>query len=473
MRKLILALLLCSTLAFGQTKTITWYRLSADSSTLNYNPFTTGYTVKTGYYNVNPKTGIQSRYVTGTTWATDSLFKASSTIVNNTTVNNTTVSSGGVFTDYSPELYGAVNQLKTFSQAGISQAKVDSIFPVMGFTTADYIDWACWQMCVHMVSLKGGGIKARGGSYYLGSKALTIDKYAKNFQLDGNYAELISTGTSAIITRSAPTDNNDANTMVELKYTIKNITLKGTATQIGIYVGPSYGAYYQNVIASGLLEAIHLRFALRTTIDNCFSTNCNKGWIADMGNWSGANNSNSQSNHTTIRSCRYFGDGDVAIGIYAASGCVVEDCIIEGGSVRVGIDVDGNSSTVVKDITIRNTHFECTNGATEAFIKIRLGGGIATIDKVFGQYASILIDAGATSGYLNVVLSNVPYWVFKGGKAFNNGGGVSWVFLYNDNTLNTSTPSTTVPTWFNGTAVALCGGSGCGGNRFFYTPIPR
>jgi len=476
MKKLILALLLCSTFAFGQTKIITWYRLSSDSSILNYNPFTTGYTVKTGYYNINPKTGEQYRYAgSGTTWIKDSLFKdGSTTIVNNNTYNTTTTSGGtGVYVDYSPEMYGAVNQLKTFSQANISQTKIDSTFPGMGFTTSDYIDWAAWQMCITQASTNGGGVKARGGTYYLGPKSLTAIKYAKNFQLDGNYSVLVSTGTSAIITRSAPTDNSDANTMVELKYTIKNITLNGTATQIGIDIGPSYGAYYQNVMASGLLEGIHLRFALRTTIDNCFSTNCNRGWIVDMGNWSGATNSNYQSNHTTIRSCRYYGNGDVAIGIYAASGCVVEDCIIEGTSVRVGIDVDGNSSTVVKDITIRNTHFECASGATEAFIKIRLGGGIATIDKVFGQYASILIDAGATSGYLNVVLSNVPYWVFKGGKAFNNAGGVSWVFLYNDNSLFTTSPSTTVPTWFNGTAVSLCGGGGCGSNRFFYTSIPR
>ena len=35
--------------------------------------------------------------------------------------------------------------------------------------------------------------------------------------------------------------------------------------------------------------------------DNCFSTSCNVGWVADKGNWSGASNSNSQSNHTTFR----------------------------------------------------------------------------------------------------------------------------------------------------------------------------
>ena len=463
MKKLILGLFLCSTLAFSQSKTVTWYRLSRDTATLNYNPFTTGNQVKTGYYNINPNTGLESRYVNGTSWVTDSLFKSYTTTTNN----------GVVYTEYSPERYGAVHQAQTFSQKGISQHYIDSVYVGVIVTTSDFIDWAAWQKAVYMASSIGGGVQAQGGNYYIGTKSITVEKYAKNFQIDGNYCNLISTGTTDIITRPMPTNMTDANTMVELKYTIKNITLTGTSTQVGINMQPSYGAYYQNVNCYSLQESIHLRFALRTTIDNCFATNCVSGWIVDKGNWSGASNSNSQSNHTTIKSCRYFGNGNVAIGIYAASGCVIEDCIIEGTSVRVGIDVDGNSSTVVKDITIRNTHFECVSGATEAFIKIRLGGGIATIDKVFGQYASILIDAGATSGYLNVVLSNVPYWVFKGGKAFNNAGNVSWVFLYNDNPLYTNTPSTTVPTWFNGTAVSLCGGAGCGSNRFFYTSIPR
>ena len=42
----------------------------------------------------------------------------------------------------------------------------------------------------------------------------------------------------------------------------------------------------------------------------------------------------------------------MAFGIIAASGCVVEDCIIEGSSVRAGIDFNGQGSTVVKDFTV-------------------------------------------------------------------------------------------------------------------------
>ena len=99
--------------------------------------------------------------------------------------------------------------------------------------------------------------------------------------------------------------------------------------------------------------------------------------------------------------------------------------------------------------------------------------GIVTLNKAYGQYASILIDAGATTGYLTCRVSNVPFWVMKVGKAFNNAGNVSWVFDNNDSPFQTNTPSTTVPTWFNGTVPSSCSGPGCGSNKFYYTSVPR
>jgi hypothetical protein len=102
-----------------------------------------------------------------------------------------------------------------------------------------------------------------------------------------------------------------------------------------------------------------------------------------------------------------------------------------------------------------------------------MANGIVTIDKVFGQYAAILADIGATNGYITTDISHVSYWVFKNGKAFNNAGNVGWILNYNENPLNTNTPTTTVPTWFNGTAVSNCSGPGCGSNRFYYLGVPR
>ena len=474
---LLVVLLLISTLSFGQ-RTITWYRITTDTSILNYSPFGTGNTVKTGYYNINPLTGEQYRYTGNTTWVKDSLFKSLSLkdtvfIVTKDTIYISSSDGSGGGADYTPEQYGAIRANQTFAQRGITQDTINARYPGMGFTTSDFVDWAAWQMAVKQASLNGGGVKARGGTYYIGTKSIMLEKYSKFFQIDGNYSKLISTGTTPIFNRPSPTDNGDANTMVDLRCTFRNLVLKGTNTQIGIDIGPSYGAYYQNIMGETLDECIHLRFALRTTVDNCFATNCVTGWVADRGNWTGSSNSNSQSNHTTFKSCRYFGSGDAAFKVIAASGVVVEDCIIEGFQVRAGIDFDGQSSTVVKDFTVRNTHFECSQGATEAFIKVRMGNGIVTIDKVFGQYAAILADIGATNGYVTAEISHVSYWVFKAGKAFNNANNVGWILKYNENSLNTNSPTTTVPTWFNGTAVQNCNSSGCGSNRFYFLGIPR
>lgn len=462
MKKLTALILVLLSLSASGQKTIQWYRLTADTTQLNYNPFQTGNTIKMSYYNINPVTGEQHRYSGSSGWVKDSIFRLP-----------LTVETGQGGSDWTPEQFGAVGQNQTFSQLGISQEAITALYPGIGATPSDNVDWAAWQMAVNRATTLGGGVKARGGTYYIGSRSIQIEKYAKYFQVDGNYSKIISTGSSPIFLRPSPTNNGDANVMVDLRCTFRNLVLKGTVSQIGIDIGPSYGALYQNIMGETLGECIHLRFALRTTVDNCFATNCNVGWIADRGNWSGSSNSNSQSNHTTFRSCRYFGSGDFAFGVYAASGCVVEDCIVEGFGCRVGIDFDAQSSTVVKDFTVRNTHFECTNGATEAFIKVRMLGGIVTLDKAFGQYATILADIGATGGYITARISNISYWVAKNGKFFNNAGNVGWIFEYNENPLNTSTPATTVPGWFNGTPPSLCSGSGCGSNRFFYTPIPR
>jgi hypothetical protein len=463
MKKLLIALMLIANSAIAQN-TITWFRITRDT-VLSTNPFSTTNTIKTGYYNINPRTGIQNRW-SGSAWVSDTLFKT--TVVNNTTTNIT-----GSSSMISPEMFGAVNANQTFAQRGISQDTINSRYPGIGATINDNIDWAAWQMAVRQACLIGGGVHARGGTYFIGSKPIVLEKLFRGIQIDGNMCKIISNGGTSIISRVTPVSNSEANQMVESKVTIQNIFLEGTSSQIGIDIGPTYGSLYQNIYCSGLAEAIHLRFGLRTIINNCFATYCNKGWVVDRGNWTGSSNSNSQSNHTTISNCRWFGNGDVAIQIIACSGCVVRDCIIEGQSCRVGIEWDGQGSTVVKDGTVENCHFECSSGSTESFIKVRLHSGIITINKAYGQYASILVDAGATIGYLNVRVSNVPFWVMKVGKAFNNAGNCSWVFEGNDSPLYTNTPSTTVPTWFTGTSVSLCSNGGCGSNRFFYYSIPR
>jgi len=307
----LIAIILCSNNVIAQ-RAINWYRVLSDTTELNYNPFSSTNTIKMGYYNINPINGKQHRHIGNGVWVEDSLFKGQET---NITINGTAI-------EYSPEQFGAVRQNLTFAQLGISQSTINSNYPGINATISDNVDWAAWQMAIKLATSNGGTVKAKGGIYYLGPKSLTIEKYSKYFEIDGGYSKLVSTGSLPILNRPSPNDNGDANVMVDLRCTFRNLVLKGTSNQIGIDIGPSYGAYYQNILGESLKECIHLRFALRTTIENCFATNCNIGWIADRGNWAGSTNFNSQSNHTTFRSCRYFGSGDMAFGIIAASGCV-------------------------------------------------------------------------------------------------------------------------------------------------------
>ena len=269
--------------------------------------------------------------------------------------------------------------------------------------------------------------------------------------------------------RTTPTNNSDANEYVVARFVIEGIEFVGSQNMVALDLGASYMSAYRDLKFDGFLEAIHLRFALRTLIENCEAVNCVNGFIADMGNWTGADNANSQSNHTTMTDCRAYmpSNGQVAYGIYAASGCVVRDCIIEGFVVSKGIDFNGRNSNVVKDFTIENVHFECVNGSTVAFINIEsFAGGTVTINKAFGQHASMFLKANSTSGLGFVDISNVPWWVAKGGKYFNTSN-ITLNFKYNEafRGINAS--------MWEGTAPQLCGGSGCGYNRYTYTDIPR
>jgi hypothetical protein len=291
----------------------------------------------------------------------------------------------------------------------------------------------------------------------------------------GNYATITTTNNNSfsIFGRQQPTDNTEAlNILVNAHFKISELTIVGTWNQKGIDLGASYGAYYENVRFDGLGTGLHLRFALNTMVVNCYATNCDKGFIADIGNWSGASNSNSQSNHTKFIGCRVFASpsSTLAFGVYGCSGVLIDGCIIEGKKVVNGIDFDGLNATVVKDFTVRGTHFECEQGASNAFVKIRMREGIANISTIFGQYPATLLDAGSQAGDVFVNLSNVVGWVANGsGKAINNAGGVNYIL---ENNGSIFIRKSGIQSLFSGTAVNECTGSGCGLNKWYWKGLP-
>ncbi len=338
-----------------------------------------------------------------------------------------------------PDQFGAKHGAITFRELGKNQTWCNTNYPGMSVTPDTRVDAAAWTKALHKAGETGKMIIAFG-YYDFGNDSAIFPKNFRCITITGGaYIRVTGTNGSPVFTRPRPTDNGDANIMIGSFVNINGLQIGcqtgSQANRIGIEIGPTYNSMYTRVDCFSLSEAIHLRFALNTKLTMCEAQYCNRGWTADMGNWPGAGNANSQSNETTFEHCRFNADNsDYGIGIYAASGCVVQSCIIEGVQVRVGIDYDSKGSTVVKGMKIDNSHFECVNGAAEAFIKARLSGGVLTVSRCFGQYAAVMVDA-STSGaaYPFVEVSHTLYWVpSPTGKYFKNNG-CNWALNYNDN----------------------------------------
>lgn len=229
--------------------------------------------------------------------------------------------------------------------------------------------------------------------------------------------------------RTMPVDNSDANIYINATFMLYGGELLGYQNQNGWDLGASYMSRYQDMSGQNLNEFIHLRFALNTTVENCKSTECINPFIADIGNWVGADNANSQSNHSTFNHCKAYmpPNGNVAFYSFACSGIVVSQSIIEGFKCVNGIWFNSNNSNVVRDGTIESTHFECVNGASNAFIKLNYSAGVITINKIYGQYPALLLDAqGGEFTFVNVTA--VPWFVSNAaGKLIKRTGDIQIV----------------------------------------------
>jgi hypothetical protein len=292
------------------------------------------------------------------------------------------------------------------------------------------------------------------GTITTGDILINKDNYKLTINGYGAKWNFRSTSTKGLY-RQTPVNNKEAlDYYTTAQFIIEGVEFTGNTGMIALDLGASYMSAYRDLKFNSFKTAIHLRFALRTIIDNCMATNCMNGFLVDIGNWPDASytSSNSQSNQTTISNSRVQyqiagGSGNTAIGVYGCSGVVVENCIVEGAKYKRAIEKDFKMCPNDKDFTARNLHLEgiygnAGAGSGEAYIYIRLVG-VADIDGVYSQYSGCLVDAGGQPGEVTVQVSHVSWTVKDGaGKLFNNAGGVKWVFDANSYQSNiTGTPS--------------------------------
>lgn len=366
---------------------------------------------------------------------------------------------------------------QTLAQAGIPTSN----YPGITVTSSDMVDYANLQYAMYQQEQTGKPIVLIAKTYYV-NRSIQSGKQHWYVVIEGNYAKIQTTNGDpfTVFGRPQPIDNGEANVMINAIWDIENLRIYGSNTQVGIEPGPTYGtegsgSWFKSISANGLKEAIHLRFCLNADIFKPSAANCASGWIADMGNWPGATNSNSQSNNTRIYKPRFYGTGTqpFAIKYFAASGGVVDQPIVEGGgTLAAGIIFDGNNSSVVKDGNIINGyHFENVNGATEGAVKVRMSGRFG-LDGFYGQYPTIIVDA-AGAGNFELDVSNVVYAVGKNGKLFRNTNtGTTWTGGFNT-WQNGAITNSNFPSLFEGTPPSLCGGVGCGSNKFKLFETPR
>jgi len=334
---------------------------------------------------------------------------------------------------------GGTNTTKTVAQAGYAPAN----YPGMTVASTDLFDWANLQYSLYLE--KQSGKKVLWFNKFQVNKTVLLNDYDSNLSLDGNFCTITSVQSvvwsTPVIGSRVPTDNGDANIMVLRTFDIRNIIIQASPNQAGLQPGPSYSSIYEGIRVFNARVGMKLEFSLNSIARLCDAGTCDTAFMAASGNWPGASNSNSQSNHHLWDHCHSYhgtpnGYAKVGFGNYSSSGVFMKDCILEGSSFRKGVDHDFKMSTVVKTGGSYNTHIEgiygnrgCASGDANHFIRMV---GTYTISNSYSQYTGCMINASGSPGELLLNVEETPWVVVPpDGKLLVNAGGVFWQFKDN------------------------------------------
>jgi hypothetical protein len=374
-------------------KTVTWYRVTADSGVLNYNPFSTGITTKITYYNINPVTGEQHKYNGNGTWSKDSLF--------------------------SSMMY----------QSGVAWVS----------NWNDFIN-ALGNSNVRSINLSAN-LTATSKAYIPTNQSSIKEIEGHGFEI--NIPSSIDTG---FVRRYASL--SQANQGIDQQLRFRNVSFRGGNTNMCMYISANYGMKIEGCRFYNFTTALDLRWCMGSIIDQCYFWENYIGVNLDYDRFSGGSNSTSCSNHSVVQNCKFRNSpGDFAnIKVHAASGIQILHNIFEGQLLGGDYDVyfDDNGSTVVKEVTMYGNHVE--HKPAIASFYIRLKDGFAKCGGIYSQYDCTLIKF-ESSAYAKCIVDNIPY-LTSGTKFENVNSNGRWWFTNMPVSFN---PNITTY-WINGVA---------------------
>ena len=180
---------------------------------------------------------------------------------------------------------------------------------------------------------------------------------------------------------------SEANSGIDNQLRIRNVEFTGTGrTTVMLFIQATYGTRIEGCRFYNFKVAYYGGWTMGTIIDQCYFWENDLSIYVDYARFTGGSNSTSQSNHFTIRDCKFrhsagqFG----AIRIEGASGVQVIHNIFEGvGGNQYAVYFDDRSSTVVKDFICSYNHFEAN--VTTSFIYCRMREGIALFQGNYNQ----------------------------------------------------------------------------------------
>lgn len=368
-----------------------------------------------------------------------------------------------------PQMFGATNSTSTMS--ALTQTEINTRFPGVSATPSDTWDYAALAYAILQAKQSGKPLFTIG-AYHL-SKGVQLPSQVQFIRWHGNGANIFTTNnnTYEVVGRIQPTSLLDAQNQLNSRFHIDDLYIHANSNQIGFAPGPATTSTYNGICCGGGKVGFQLQFSLNTKVVSCEAKNATTGFLISHDDFVGSSQDNSNSNMTTLEHCRVYSDlaGGSSIGFEArsVSGFRMENCTIEGKKVNTPIFINGNGSSTVKAADIVNCHYECLDGLedNEAFIKVRLTGGLVTIADIIGHYNGHMVDGMGTVGPVDIEIENVSWWVPESGnKWIRNSGMASFHFI---RCRNLGTDHTIIPSLVSGTPLTY----GVGGyNRYTFTP---